>query len=158
MLFRYLFIFLVLLPVKAFALIEVDITRGNLNPLPVAVSPLAIDKDSKENFKKILKKENLGSEISMIVENNLKQSGLFNPLNKDAFLQKPDIANLKPRFPFFNIFLKLSFEFLSIAKGETATGRGFKFPLVISTSIKAKALIGNKINNMNKHLNNILSS
>ena len=52
MLFRYLFIFLVLLPIKAFALIEVDITRGNLNPLPVAVSPLAIDKDSKDNFKK----------------------------------------------------------------------------------------------------------
>jgi len=103
MLFRYLFILLVLLPVKVFALIEVDITRGNLTPLPVAVSPLAIDKNSKENFKKILKKENLGSEISMIVENNLKQSGLFNPLNKDAFLQKPDIANLKPRFEDWNL-------------------------------------------------------
>ena len=103
MLFRYLFIFLVLLPVKAFALIEVDITRGNLNPLPVAVSPLAIDKSSKENFKKILKKENLGSEISMIVENNLKQSGLFNPLNKEAFLQEAEIANLKPRFEDWNL-------------------------------------------------------
>jgi TolB protein len=103
MLFRYLFILLVLLPVKVFALIEVDITRGNLNPLPVAISPLAIDKDSKENFKKILRKENLGSEISKIVENNLKQSGLFNPLNKDAFLQKPDIANLKPRFEDWNL-------------------------------------------------------
>ena len=33
MLFRYLFILLILLPIKAFALIEVDITRGNLNPL-----------------------------------------------------------------------------------------------------------------------------
>ena len=103
MLLKYLFILLVLLPVKAFALIEVDITRGNLNPLPVAVSPLAIDKNSKENFKKILKKENLGSEISIIVENNLKQSGLFNPLNKEAFLQKPDIANLKPRFEDWNL-------------------------------------------------------
>ena len=30
--------------------------------------------------------------------NNLKQSGLFNPLDKEAFLQKPDIAHLKPRF------------------------------------------------------------
>ena len=28
----------------------------------------------------------------------MKQTGLFNPLDKDAFLQKPDIANLKPRF------------------------------------------------------------
>ena len=72
MLLRYLLILLVLLPIKAFALVEVDITRGNLNPLPVAVSPLAIDKNSKENFKKILKKENLGSEISVIVENNSK--------------------------------------------------------------------------------------
>jgi TolB protein len=103
MLFRYLFILLVLLPLKAIALIEVDITRGNLNPLPVAVSPMAIDKNSKENFKKILKKENLGSEIAIIVENNLKQTGLFNPLNKEAFLQKPDIANLKPRFEDWNL-------------------------------------------------------
>ena len=67
------------------------------------VSPLSIDKDSKEKFKKLLKKKDLGSEISVIVENNLRQSGLFNPLNKDAFLQKPDIANLKPRFEDWNL-------------------------------------------------------
>ena len=98
MLFRYFFILLVILPINAFALIEVDITRGNLSPLPVAVSPLSIDENSRKNFQKILNKENIGTEISIVVENNLKQTGLFNPLNKDAFLQKPDIANLKPRF------------------------------------------------------------
>tara|TARA_B110000114_G_scaffold130227_1_gene136435 strand:- start:187 stop:564 length:378 start_codon:yes stop_codon:yes gene_type:complete len=103
MILRYLIILLILLPIKAFAVIEVDITRGNLNPLPVAISPLDIDKNSKDNFKKILKKENIGVEISIIVENNLKQSGLFDPLNKDAFLQKPDIANLKPRFEDWNL-------------------------------------------------------
>jgi len=53
-----IFLFFIL-PFKVFALIEVDITRGNLNPLPVAVSPLDIDKDSKENFNKILKKKNI---------------------------------------------------------------------------------------------------
>ena len=37
-------------PIKALALIEVDITRGNLNPLPIAVSPLSIDNDSRKNF------------------------------------------------------------------------------------------------------------
>ena len=68
MLLRYLFILFIIIPIKAFALIEVDITRGNLNPLPVAVSPLSIDSEAKENFKKILKKEDLGSEISIIVE------------------------------------------------------------------------------------------
>ena len=57
MLNRYLIILIILLPVKVFALIEVDITRGNLSPLPVAVSPLSIDKESKDSFKKILKKK-----------------------------------------------------------------------------------------------------
>ena len=98
MIFRYLLIFLILLPMKAIALIEVDITRGNLNPLPIAVSPLSIDTKSKKSFENLLKRENIASEISIVVENNLRQSGLFNPLNKDAFLQKPDIAHLKPRF------------------------------------------------------------
>ena len=96
-----IFIFLLVLfcySNKSFALIEVDITRGNLSPLPIAVSPLSSDKDSLAKFEKILKKKDLGSEISIIVENNLKQTGLFNPLEKDAFLQKPEIAHLKPRF------------------------------------------------------------
>ena len=53
MLFRNLLILLILLPIKVFALIEVDITRGNLNPLPIAVSPLSIDENSKINFKKL---------------------------------------------------------------------------------------------------------
>ena len=94
----YFLLGLLIIPIKALALIEVDITRGNLNPLPLAVSPLSIDDKSKKSFEKILSKKNIGSEISIIVENNLKTSGLFNPLSKEAFLQAPDIANLKPRF------------------------------------------------------------
>jgi TolB protein len=95
---NFLVLLFLLIPIKAIALIEVDITRGNLNPLPIAVSPLSLENKSNKSLKEILKKENIGSEISIIVENNLKTSGLFNPLNKDAFLQKPDIAHLKPRF------------------------------------------------------------
>ena len=83
---------------NAYSLIEIDITRGNLDPLPIAVSPLFQDDGSKKNSIDEIKIENVGSEISSVVENNLKTSGLFNPLNKEAFLQKPDIAHLKPRF------------------------------------------------------------
>ena len=49
-----------------------------------------------ENFKD-LKIKDLGDDISQIIEKILK-TGLFNPLKKDAFVQKPDIAHLKPRF------------------------------------------------------------
>ena len=83
---------------KAWSLIEVDITRGNLNPLPLAVSPLSVDQKSKERFKDLLKLDDIGAEISKVVENNLRQSGLFKPLDPNAFLQKPDIAHVKPRF------------------------------------------------------------
>ena len=69
---RYLIIFVFLFQCKVFALIEVDITRGNLSPLPIAVSPLSVDKNSKDGFKKILKKKDIGIEISKVVENNLK--------------------------------------------------------------------------------------
>ena len=81
---------------KLLALIEVDITRGNLDPLPIAVSPLHVDIKS-EDFQG-LKIKNLGADISKIIEINFKNTGLFNPLNRDAFVQKPDIAHLKPRF------------------------------------------------------------
>ena len=92
--FNLTFLVFFFLITKANSLIEIDITRGNLDPLPIAVSPLFQDDNSKNE----IKIENVGSEISSVVENNLKTSGLFNPLSKEAFLQKPDIAHLKPRF------------------------------------------------------------
>ena len=76
---------------KANSLIKVDITRGNLDPLPIAVSPLHIDTKSEDL--KSLKEKKLGEEISKIIEKNFKGTGLFNPLKKDAFVQKPDIAH-----------------------------------------------------------------
>ena len=81
---------------QLYALIEVDITRGNLDPLPIAVSPLHVDIKSEKY--KSLKVEELGANISRIIEKNFKGTGLFNPLKKEAFVQKPDIAHLKPRF------------------------------------------------------------
>ena len=81
---------------KSYSLIQVDITRGNLDPLPIAVSPLHVDIKSEEYEN--LKIKDLGENISKIIERNFKSTGLFNPLKKDAFVQKPDIAHLKPRF------------------------------------------------------------
>ena len=78
------------------SLITVDITRGNLDPLPIAVSPLHVDIKSHEIPD--IKIKELGEKVSQIIEKNFKSTGLFNPLKKEAFVQKPDIAHLKPRF------------------------------------------------------------
>ena len=94
---NFLFLLILFFLTKpAFALIEVDITRGNLDPLPIAISPLHVDLKS-ENVDGLNIKD-FGVNISKIIEKNFKGTGLFNPLKKDAFVQKPDIAHLKPRF------------------------------------------------------------
>ena len=57
---------------SSFALIEVDITRGNLEPLPIAVSPLYVEPGSKDINQdgKIIK--NVGEEISKVIEIRIK--------------------------------------------------------------------------------------
>ena len=60
------FLSIFLISFKSYSLIEVDITRGNLNPLPFSVSPLSIDNNSKPHFKSILYTDNIVSEISLI--------------------------------------------------------------------------------------------
>ena len=69
---------------STFALVEVDITRGNLDPLPIAVSPLHVESGSKDIKQegKIIK--NVGEQISKVIEINFKRSGLFNPLKKES--------------------------------------------------------------------------
>ena len=94
-----IFLLVIFFAKSSFALIEIDITRGNLNPLPIAISPLYAESKSTE----VLKEIDVGSEISKVVENNLLRSGLFNPLKKDSFVQKPEIAHLKPRFEDWNL-------------------------------------------------------
>ena len=94
-----LFVFcLILKPSISYSLVEIDITRGNLDPLPISVSPFFADEISKEKIKKNLDIDNLGTQISKVIENNLRKTGLFDTLDKESFLQKPDIAHLKPRF------------------------------------------------------------
>ena len=83
---------------SANALVQVDITRGNLDPLPIAISPLYIEPGSKDIKYKDTVIKNVGEKIAKVIELNFKRSGLFNPLKKDSFVQKPDIAHVKPRF------------------------------------------------------------
>ena len=117
----YLFLF----NSSAIALVEIDITRGNLDPLPIAVSPLYIEPGSKDiqQGEKIIK--NIGEAISKVIELNFKRSGLFNPLKKESFfkgLNKPDLLKftsitLEISSPIF--LITLSSWFISFEPGST---------------------------------------
>ena len=54
---KILILLFILIPINANALIEVDITRGNLNPLPLAVSPYQLMKSLEKVLNKYLKKK-----------------------------------------------------------------------------------------------------
>lgn len=78
-----------LAPTPARAVLELDITRGGIEPLPIAVSPLAGDTAAAQQF---------GRQIAEVVAADLQRSGLFRPIDPRAFIQSPDEMRTLPRF------------------------------------------------------------
>ncbi|HLS69649.1 MAG TPA: Tol-Pal system beta propeller repeat protein TolB [Kiloniellales bacterium] len=71
------------------AQLSVDITRGFVEPLPIAVSSFhALDGESVT----------AGSDIAGVITSNLESSGLFEPLDQRAFIQEPASLHAGPRF------------------------------------------------------------
>jgi TolB protein len=69
----------------AHAVVEININKGNVTPLPIAVTDFISGND-------------LGQQISDVVAADLKRSGLFAPVNKQAFVEKITNPNVAPRF------------------------------------------------------------
>ena len=88
--------------------------------------------------------------ISAFCKNASFSSGLNNPDCLKLFSTTFEISS--PIFFFFNIFSNFSFDKLFVDSGDTAIGNGDKLPLVISTSINAKAFVGKSSINKNIYL------
>ncbi len=73
----------------ATAQLEIDITEGIVEPLPIAVSELY------GNNPEALK---LGRDIADVVSADLESSGLLRPLDRRAFIQSPEELQNLPRF------------------------------------------------------------
>ena len=69
----------------AWALVELNVNKGNVEPLPIAIT------DFQSN-------DQLGAQISQIVTADLKRSGLFAPIDKGAFIEKISNPDATPRF------------------------------------------------------------
>ncbi len=69
----------------AYALVEIDVNKGNIEPLPIAVTDF-------------LSSNELGAEITNIIAADLKSSGLFAPIDKGAFIEKISNPDAAPRF------------------------------------------------------------
>ncbi|TIM61979.1 MAG: Tol-Pal system protein TolB, partial [Mesorhizobium sp.] len=67
------------------ALVELNVNKGNVEPLPIAITDFQGG-------------DALGAEISGIVSADLKRSGLFAPIDKSAFIEKISSPDATPRF------------------------------------------------------------
>ncbi len=73
----------------AWAVLKIDITRGNLDPLPIAITDFYAN-DGKS--------ERIGADITRVVSADLERSGLFRPIEPRAFIQRPVDIQVQPRF------------------------------------------------------------
>lgn len=71
------------------AAVEIDITKGNIKPIPIAISDL--DGDNPQALK-------LGADIARVVRADLERSGLFKPADPRAHIQSPAQMRVQPRF------------------------------------------------------------
>jgi TolB protein len=73
----------------ASAVVRLDVTSGNFQPLPIAVPDFLGSPGDAD----------LARGVSQIITNNLKRCGLFAPIDPAAFIEKLADVNATPRFP-----------------------------------------------------------
>ncbi len=69
----------------AHAQLRIDITKGNVDPMPIAITDLTGNSA-------------VGADIARVVAGNLERSGLFRPIEKSAFIEQISNGNDIPRF------------------------------------------------------------
>ena len=71
------------------AVVELNITQGTIQPLPIAIPDFAGDGSIDPK---------VAREISEVVANDLRASGLFLPIDQAAFIEKGVGTDAVPRF------------------------------------------------------------
>jgi TolB protein len=89
--------------------LEIDITQGVLKPIPIAI-PDFLGEDPK-----------LATDVSHVVSADLERSGLFQPLDHAAFIERIRDTNVPPRFQDWRV---LNAQALVVGRvGRNADGR-----------------------------------
>ena len=70
-------------------LLRIDITQGNIDPLPIAIKPFQ-GQDEQPSM--------IGGDIANVVKSDLNRSGLFQSINPAGFIEKDLRVNARPRF------------------------------------------------------------
>ncbi len=75
---------------QAQAQVKIDITRGRVEPMPIAITTFPGSNDQSKQ---------VGRDVSDVISKNLERSGLFRPLDPKGFIQEMTSLEVQPRFP-----------------------------------------------------------
>lgn len=112
----------------AYALVEIDLTKGNVEPLPIAITQFTGDE--------------VADQIAGVVEADLRSSGLFKPIERAAFIDKASGPDAVPRFEDWRVInaqalvmgrvmresdgrLRAEFRLWDVFEGEQLVGQQF---------------------------------
>ncbi|RVT98718.1 Tol-Pal system protein TolB [Rhodovarius crocodyli] len=84
----------------------IDITRARTDPIPIAIPDMA--------------GSSVGRDISRVIINNLRNSGLFRPVDRAAYIQTAEAAAATPRFQDWRV---IGATFLTTGRVEVAGDR-----------------------------------
>src|SRR5271154_4676120 len=76
-------------PLPALAALQVDVTQGNQQPLPIAVPDFLAGDPSQAQT---------GANIASVVRADLERSGLFKPIDPKAYVEHVTNINVAPNF------------------------------------------------------------
>tara|TARA_B100000989_G_scaffold71255_1_gene49935 strand:+ start:1519 stop:2826 length:1308 start_codon:yes stop_codon:yes gene_type:complete len=86
---KYFFLFCILFSKTSFSEVKIDITQGNIDPIPYAL--LNFDSSTSELF-------DYSKKICGVVKNNLDRTGLFKNLTEDSLIENKISFNKRPDF------------------------------------------------------------
>ncbi len=81
---------LTLVPRNAAAVVRLDITQGNFQPMPIAISKFIGGGEGDDDT---------ATGVTQIITANLQRSGLFAPIDPAAFIERIASVDTVPRFP-----------------------------------------------------------
>ena len=130
---RFVLPILVALTGASQAELSVDMTRGTIEPLPIAIPVFVGDRASDIEY---------GRKIADVVSADLERSGLFRPVDRRAFIQEASSLAVQPRFGDWrqinaqalvagnarmqdNGRLRIEFRLWDVFGGTQMTGRGY---------------------------------
>ncbi|GAB4148231.1 MAG: Tol-Pal system beta propeller repeat protein TolB [Sphingomonadales bacterium] len=83
----------VMSPRAALAVLEVDITRGYMEPLPIAIPDFVFTADAQTPEGPLSK---IGRDIANVIAADLARSGLFRAISRDAFIRPLSASEVRP--------------------------------------------------------------